>query len=167
MTLAINWKSWLLGSVLLLWGLQGLWLIWHFGDEGRDLAWRLVHGRVGAAIRQEDPFWQWLNTLAALMPPENTYVFLDDYEAGKEIQARYRLTPRRHILLPADVPPSFLFYYLHQEKASFLILRDLGQPLGSGLVAAENSPAFHPVALPGPGLVFRVEYGRLLGEFYD
>ncbi len=167
MTLARNWRTWLLGSIVLLWGLQGLWLAWHFQEEGRELARDLWHGQVGAAVRQKDPFWQWLNTLATLMPPDSTYIFLDNYEAGKEIQARYRLTPRRHVLLAPDVPPSFLFYFLRREKASFLIVRDPGRPLGSGVVAAENSPAFHAVDLPGPGLVFRVDWGRLRGEFYD
>ena len=164
---ARTWKTWLLYAVLLLWGLQGLWLAWHFQEEGRELAGDLWHGQVGAAIRQEDPFWQWLNTLAALMPPDSAYVFLDNYEAGKEIQARYLLTPRRHILLVPDVPPSFLFYFLRQEKASFLILRDKSQRQGLGVLAVETSPAFHPVDLPGPGLVFRVDWARLWGEFYD
>jgi hypothetical protein len=161
------WKSWLIKAVLLLWGLQVLGLAWHFGEEGRDLAWRLVHGKVGEAIRQENPFQQWLNTLAALMPPETAYVFLDNYEAGKEIEARYRLTPRRHLLLRPEVPPSFLFYHLRQGKATFLILRDQGQPLGPAMVAVRNSSVFHPVDLPGPGRVFRVDSGRLWGEFYD
>jgi len=165
--MAKTWKIWLLYAILFCWGLQGLWLLWHFRDEARDLARRLVHGKVGEAIRQEDPFQQWLNTLAALMPPDSTYVFLDRYEAGKEIEARYRLVPRRHLLLPPDVPPSFLFYTLRQEEASFLILRDKSLPRGPGVLAAEASPAFRPVPLPGPGLVFRVDWSCLRGEFYD
>jgi hypothetical protein len=164
---ARNWKAWLLYAVLFLWGLQGLGLVWHFQEEGRELARDLRHGQVGQAVRLVDPFWQWLADLEALMPPTAAYVFLDNYEAGKEIQARYRLTPRRHLLLPPEVPSSFLFYYLHRERASFLIVRDKTRPPGPGVLAAEAAPAFHSVALPGPGLVFRVDSALLWGEFYD
>jgi len=167
MAAAKNWRVWLLPGILLLWGLQCLWLAWHFGEEGRDLAWRLVHGKVGEAIRQEEPFQQWLTALAALMPTDSAYVFLDNYEAGKEIQARYRLVPRRHILLAPDVPPSFLFYALRRGKASFLILRDKSLAPAPGLLAAEASPAIRLLPIPGPGLVFRVDWARLWGEFYD
>ena len=167
MVQARNWRVWLLRLGLVIWGLQVLWLAWHFRGEGWEVAWRLEEGRVGEAIRQEDPFQHWLDALAALMPPDATYVFLDNYEAGKEIQARYQLVPRHHILLTPDVPPSFLFYSLRQEKASFLILRDKSQPRGPGVLAAEASPAFRAVPLSGPGLVFRVDWARLWGEFYD
>jgi hypothetical protein len=162
-----SWRPWLIKAVALLWVLQVGWLAWHFAPEAWELAGRAGGGRIGEAIRQEDPFYQWLTALAEVMPPEATYVFLDNYEAGKEIEARYQLTPRRHILLPPDVPPSFLFYTLRQERASFLIIREGGKPLGPGAQAALRSPAFHPVKLAGPGLVFRVDYNRLLAGFYD
>lgn len=162
-----NWKSWLVGGILLLWGLQVVWLAWYFAPEIRDLAGRVARRDVGQAIRQEDPFYRWLTALAAIIPKDATYLFLDDYEAGKEIEARYHLVPRRHILLSPEVPPSFLFYVARQEKASFLIIREREKPLGPGAQAATHSPAFQPVPLPGPGLVFRVDYSRLLGSFYD
>jgi len=162
-----NWRPWLIKCIAFLWGLQVVWLAWHFGPEARELAWRATHHRIGEAIRQEDPFYRWVTALAALISPEATYIFLDDYEAGKEIEARYHLTPRRHILLPPDVPPSFLFYALRKERASFLIIRDRERPLGPGVQAAIRSPAFSPVELPGPGLLFRVDYSQLRGDFYD
>ena len=165
--IARPWKAWLVKATLLLWGLQVLWLAWHFAPEVRELAWRISQGNVGAAVRQEDPLYRWAVALAAIMPPDATYVFLDDYEAGKEIQARYFLAPRRHVLLGPEVPASFLFYALHQEKASFLLVRDQGQPLGPGAQAAIQSPALQPVKQSGPGLVFRVDQQLLRWGFYD
>ena len=162
-----NWRSWLLRLVLLLWGAQVAFLFWSLGPEVRDLARRLAHGQVGQVIRQADPFYRWLTALAQVMPPETSYVFLDDYEAGREIEARYHLAPRRHRLLPPGVPASFLFHALRQEKASFLIIRDRARPLGPGAQAALASPALKPLDLPGPGLVFRVDWRRLQGDFYD
>lgn len=162
-----SWRPWLLRLVLFLWGLELMWLAWHFSPEVRDLVWRMATVQVGQAIRQEDPFYRWLTALAALIPQDATYLFLDHYEAGKEIEARYHLVPRRHVLLAPEVPPSFLFYVARKEKASFLIVRDREKPLGPGVLAAVQSPAFGAVALPGPGLVFRVDYNRLPGSFYD
>ncbi len=162
-----NWKLLLTRLFLVLWGLQVLYLGWHFGPEAADLVRRLSRGDVGAAIRQEDPFYQWIKSLARLIPERATYVFLDTYEAGKEIEVRYFLAPRRHILLYPDVPPSFLFYALHRDEASFLIIRDKTQPLGPGAQAALASPAVREVPLPGPGRVFRVEAALLRWGFYD
>jgi hypothetical protein len=164
---ARSWKAWIIRGFLILWGLQVIWLFFYFGPEVKDLAQRLAHGNVGDAVRREDPLYSWLQSLAAVIPASSTYVFLDNYEAGKEIEARYFLTPRRHILLGPDLPADFLFYVLHQEKATFLLLRDRSQPLGPGLQAAQGSPAFRAVDLPGPGLVFRVDYEALKWGFYD
>jgi hypothetical protein len=164
---ATIWKSRIIRGVLLLWALQVIWLFCHFEPEMRDLARRLAAGDVGPAIRQEEPLYPWLKSLAVIIPEQATYVFLDDYEAGKEIEAHYYLAPRRHILLPPQVPADFLFYVLHQEKASFLIIRDRQQPLGPGAQAARSSPAFRPLDLPGPGLAFRVDPGLLGWGFYD
>lgn len=152
--------------LLCLWGLQIIWLVWYFGPDGPDLALRVTRDQVGPAVRQEDPFYCWLTTLATIIPPGATYIFIDDYAAGKEIEARYHLIPRRHILLRPEVPPSFLFQALRQERASFLVIRSGDQPLGPGVQAAANSPAFRRIEVPGPGTVFRVDPSRL-GGFYD
>jgi hypothetical protein len=160
-------RLWLVSLILGLWGLQVLWLIWHFAPEAGDLARRLAHRHVGAAIRQEDPLYRWTTALKAVIPESAAYVFLDDYAAGKEIQVRYELAPRRHLLMLPDLPASFLFYALHQEHADFLLVRESPTPLGPGAQAALHCPAFHPVNLPGPGLVFRVDAGRLGWGFYD
>ena len=167
MTPAKTWRLWLVGLILGLWGLQVLWLIWHFGPEAADLAQRAARGSLGAAIRQEAPLYRWATALQAIIPPSATYVFLDDYAAGKEIEVRYYLAPRRRILQPPEVPASFLFFVLHQEQATFLLLRESKKPLGPGVLAALQSPAFQPVDLPGPGLTFRVDFSRLRWGFYD
>jgi hypothetical protein len=167
MTPAKTWRSWLVGLILGLWGLQVLWLIWHFGPEAADLFQRATRGSLGNAIRQEEPLYRWATALQALIPESATYVFLDDYAAGKEIEVRYYLAPRRHILWSPAVPASFLFYALHQEHAAFLLIRESPKPLGPGARAAVHSPAFQPVNLPGPGLVFRVDASRLRWGFYD
>jgi hypothetical protein len=167
MTSAKTSRPWLVRLILGLWGLQVLWLTWHFAPEAGDLARRLAHRDVGLAIRQEDPLYRWTTALEAVIPESATYVFLDDYTAGKEIQVRYELAPRRHLLLAPTVPASFLFYTLHQEHAAFLLIRKSPAPLGPGAQAAMHSPAFHPVDLPGPGLVFRVDASRLGWGFYD
>jgi hypothetical protein len=167
MTPAKTWRFWLLGLILGLWGLQVLWLIWHFGPEAADLAQRVARGSWGSAIRQEEPLYRWAATLQAVIPESATYVFLDDYTAGKEIEVRYYLAPRRHILQTPDLPAGFLFFVLHQEQATFLLLRETGNPLGPGVQAALHSPAFQPVNLPGPGLTFRVDFSRLRWGFYD
>jgi len=162
-----NWKNLLTRTLLVLWGAQIIWLAWHFGPEARDLVRRIAQGDVGAAIRQEDPLYRWAGALAALIPPDAAYVFLDNYEAGKEIEVRYYLAPRRHVLLPPDAVAPFLFYVLHQEQASFLLIREGDQPLGPGAQAAVQSQAVQPVVIPGPGKVYRVDHRRLHWGFYD
>ncbi len=162
-----TWRLWLVRIILCLWGLQVLWLIWHFAPEAGDLVQRLNRHDLGAAIRQEQPLYRWAGRLQAVIPEHATYVFLDDYALGQEIQVRYFMAPRRHILLPPDVPAGFLFYVLHQEHAAFLIIRDTSRPLGPGARAALNAPAFHRLKIPGPGLVFRVDARRLHWGFYD
>lgn len=157
----------LIKLLLLLWGLQLIWLVWYFGPDGGELAFRVTRNQVGPAVRQADPFYCWLTALVAVIPPKATYLFVDDYEAGKEIEARYHLVPRRHILLSPKAPPSFLFQALRQEQATFLVVRFGDQPPGLSVQAAASSPAFHPVIVPGPGKVFQVDFKRLLGGFYD
>jgi hypothetical protein len=167
MTPVKTWRLWLVGLILGLWGLQVLWLIWHFGPEAADLAQRATRGEIGNAIRQEEPLYRWATALQAVIPESAAYVFLDDYAAGKEIEVRYYLTPRRHILQAPDLPASFLFFVLHQEQAAFLLIRETQEPLGPGVKAALQSPAFQPVKIPGPGLAFRVDFSRLGWGFYD
>jgi hypothetical protein len=167
MTPRPTWRIWLVRLLLGLWGLQVLWLIWHFGPEAGDLARRIARGDVGGALRQEEPLYRWAMDLQAVIPETATYVFLDDYAEGREIKVRYYLAPRRHILLPPDIPASFLFYELHQHRAAFLLVRRTPKPLGPGARAAFTSPAFHRLNLPGPGLAFRVDAGLLKWGFYD
>ncbi|MDD2900885.1 MAG: hypothetical protein PHU44_00450 [Syntrophales bacterium] len=166
MKISTNWRHWLFRIVLGLWMLQIIWLAWYFAPEARDLAWRVADQRTGAAMRQEDPLYHWLLAVAPIIPPQSTYVFVDNYEAGKEIEARYHLAPRRHILLTPGTPPSFLFYTLHNDQASFLLVREGDKPWVSRK-AVQESPAFHRLAVPGPGLVYRVDYRKLSGRFYD
>ena len=162
-----NWKSFLTRALLVLWGLQLMWLAWHFGPEARDLVRRIAQGDVGAAIRQEDPLYCWARALSALIPPDASYVFLDNYEAGKEIEVRYYLAPRRHLLLPPDAGAPYLFYVLRQEQASFLLIREGDRPLGPGARAATQSQVAQPVVIPGPGKVYRVDHRRLHWGLYD
>jgi hypothetical protein len=162
-----TWRFWLVGLLVALWALQVLWLIWHFSPEATDLLQRAARGDLGGALRQEEPLYRWAAGLKAVIPEHATYVFLDDYAAGKAIQVRYFLAPRRHIRLDPKVPASFLFYVLHQNQASFLLIRQSPQPLGPGARAAFASPAFHRLDLPGPGLVFRVDARLLHWGFYD
>ncbi len=162
-----NWKNFLTRTFLILWGFQIIWLCWHFAPEARDLARRLARQDVGAAIRREDPLYRWAAALSARIPADAAYVFLDDYEAGKEIEVRYYLAPRRHLLLPPEASAPQLFYVLHQEQASFLIIREGDRPLGPGVRAALQSQALKELVVPGPGKVFRVDPGKLPWGFYD
>lgn len=162
-----TWKNYLFTAILCLWGLHLLWLAWHFAPEAGDAGKRLMLGTWGQAIRQEDPFSRWLAQLGEAMPPGAAYVFLDRYEAGKEIEARYHLYPRRHTLLTPQAPSSFLYFDLRRGRALFLVLRDPGQPISPSTKLALKSLAFHPVKFPGPGLVFQVDYQLLHGDFYD
>ena len=167
MTPAKTWRLWLVRLILGLWGLQVLWsgLALRAGGGGPGPSHR--PGTCGGAIRQEEPLYRWSIALRRLIPETAAYVFLDDYAAGKEIEVRYYLAPRRHILLSPEVPASFLFYALHQEHAAFLLIRESQKPLGPGGQAALHSPAFHRLDLPGPGLVFRVDADLLPWGFYD
>jgi hypothetical protein len=167
MTPAKTWRLWLVRLILGLWGLQVLWLIWHFSPQAGDLAQRVARREVGGDIRQAEPLYRWATALKAIIPETATYVFLDDYAAGKEIEVRYHMAPRRHIRLSPEVPASFLYYALHQKHAAFLLIRETPKPLGPGAQAALSSHAFHRVNLPGPGLVLRVDADRLRWGFYD
>jgi len=162
-----RWRLWMFRLIIGLWVLQLVWLPWFFRLEIKDVAGRVWSSSGGEAIRQEYPFYRWLLTLHSVIPPEATYVFLDNYEAGKEIEARYHLFPRRHLLLLPQSPPSLLFHTLRQYGVSYILVRDEAQSLGPGIAAAVKLGAAKRLTLPGPGLVFRVDPGRIVGGFYD
>ena len=151
MTPAKTWRLWLVGLILGLWGLQVLWLVWHFGPEAGTWPGEPPAGDVGAAIRQEDPLYRWATALQAVIPEHATYVFLDNYDAGKEIEVRYYLAPRRHLLLSPEVPAGFLFYALHQEQAAFLLIRESQTASGAGGPGRPALPRLSAGEPPGAG----------------
>jgi len=162
-----RWRLWLFYLVLGLWVLQFPWLIWQLREDLGDVAGKAASLSGGTALRQADPFYRWLLEVSRILPPDAIYVFLDDYEAGKEIEARYHLFPRRHLLLLPETPPSRLFHTLRQDGVAYVLVRDEKQPLGPGLAAALKLGAAERLGIPGPGLVFRVDPERLVGGFYD
>ncbi len=160
-------RQWLLRLILALFLCQLGWLAWQLRGDFTDLARRTWSGTWGNAVREEDPFYRWVAELNQAIPPGITYVFLDHYEAGKEVEARYHLFPRRHLLLLPDSPPSLLFYTLKQNQVSYVFVRDAGQPMGPGLEAALQLGAAKQLDLPGPGLVYQVDARLIRGGFYD
>ncbi|MEJ2093513.1 MAG: hypothetical protein P8X65_15135 [Syntrophobacterales bacterium] len=159
--------NWLLRLCLLLWVLQLAWLGWLLREELVEVPRRLWSHSTGEAVRQEDPFYRWLVQVDQVIPPHAAYLFLDRYEAGKEIEARYLLFPRPHHLLRPQASPNLLFYTLRQEHISYLLVRDPKLAVGPGLKAATAVNAAEPLPLAGPGLVFRVNPDRITGDFYD
>ena len=95
---AKTWRFWLVGLILGLWGLQVLWLCWHFGPEAADLAQRAARGSLGNTIRQEEPLYRWATALQGIIPESAAYVFLDDYAAGKKITWRDGIAAIYHII---------------------------------------------------------------------
>ncbi len=158
---------WLLRLILVLFVLQLGWLAWQLRGDLRDMAWRAWHHSWGTAVREEDPFYRWVTELNRDIPQEATYVFLDNYEAGKEVEARYHLFPRRHLLLLPESPPSLLFYTLKQNQVTYIFVRDAKLPPGPGLEAVLNLGAAKRLNLPGPGLVYEIDPQRIQGGFYD
>ena len=159
-------RHWLLRLILILFVCQLGWLGWQLRGDVADLAHRSWTQTWGNAVREEDPFYRWVAELNQAIPPGITYVFLDNYEAGKEVEARYHLFPRRHLLLLPDSPPSLLFYILKQNQVSYIFVRDAGQSHGPGPQggpAAENGQAAGPPR-PRPGLPGgrQAHQGRLL-----
>jgi hypothetical protein len=162
-----NWKFCLIRAFYVLWGAQLIWLAWHFAPEARDLARRIGTGEVGAAVRREDPMYLWSASLAAIIPPDATYVFVDNYEYGKEIEVGYYLAPRRHLLVTPETPAAFLFHTLYEEQAAYLIVRRQAKTPGPGVQAALRSQALLPLKIPGPGQAYVVDYRRFHWGFYD
>jgi hypothetical protein len=158
---------WLLRLVLVLFVLQLGWLVWQLRGDIGDMARRGWSHTWGTAVRQEDPFYRWVAELDRDIPPGVTYLFLDNYEAGKEVEARYHLFPREHLLLLPESSPSLLFYTLRQNHVTYIFVRDAKLPPGPGLQAALDLGAAQPLSLPGPGLVYRVDPKLIAGGFYD
>jgi len=161
------WHQWLLRLVLVLFVLQLGWLVWQLRQDIGDMARRGWSHTWGTAVREEDPFYRWVTELNRDVPPGVTYLFLDNYEAGKEVEARYHLYPRQHLLLLPEAAPSLLFYTLRQNNVTYIFVRDAKVPPGPGLQAALNLGAAARLNPPGPGLVYRVDPKRIHGGFYD
>ncbi|MGQ9689237.1 MAG: hypothetical protein ACUVXF_10685 [Desulfobaccales bacterium] len=161
------WRSWVVTAVVMLWLGQILWLVWHLRGEGGDLAQRLGRGSWGEAVRLEQPLYRWILQVQRLLPPEATYFFLDNYEAGKEIEVRYHLFPRQHILVSPDTQPSRLFHLLRQHQPAYVLVRDPQLASGFGLKAAMEAGAVVPLNSPSPGLVFAVQPTLITRGFYD
>jgi hypothetical protein len=159
--------NWLLRLCLLVWVLQLGWLGWQLREEIVEVPQRVWSHSWGEAVRQEDPFYRWLVQVDQVIPPRAAYLFLDNYEAGKEIEARYQLFPRPHHLLRPQASPSRLYLTLRQEQVSYLLVRDPKQALGPGLKAAMAAGVVEFLPLAGPGLAFRVNPDRITGSFYD
>lgn len=163
-----GWRGWLFRLILVLWVLQLAWLGWLVREEILDIPWRLWSHSWGQAVRQENPFYRWLVQMDQVLPPDDTYLFVDNYEAGKEIEARYHLFPRRHLLIRPRVPSSLFFHVLRHKQVSYLLLRDPQNSCTSpGLRDALAIEAAEPLPVPGPGLAFRVNPSRIAGGFYD
>jgi hypothetical protein len=161
------WHRWLLRLVLVLFVLQLGWLVWQLRGDIGDMARRGWFHTWGPAVRQEDPFYRWVAELDRDIPPGVTYLFLDNYEAGKEVEARYHLFPREHLLLLPESSPSLLFYTLRQNHVTYIFVRDAKLPPGPGLQAVLDLGAAQLLNLPGPGLVYRVDPKLIKGGFYD
>lgn len=159
----ISWRH----LVLVLWLGQLVWLAWHFAPEAVDLTQRLASGRTGAAVRQEDSFYLWLTEIKDMLPDASTYIFVDCYEAGKDIEARYHLYPRQMVRLHPLATPTVLFEEIKKAGAAFLVLRECNlYPQWQFLFQPEN-PVFQALPVSGPGMVFKVDPQRVTGGFYD
>jgi hypothetical protein len=151
----------------ILWLLQVGWLGWWFAPEAKDIAVRLANGQIGESIRRHDPFFQWMEVLKTIIPHCATYVLVDCYEAGQDIVARYSLYPRRFERALPTTTPSVLFDLLAREQASFLLVRECNLPSSLNYLENRQNPAIVRLPISGPGLVYRVDYPRLIGGYYD
>jgi hypothetical protein len=157
----------LLRAILFLWVVQLGWLAWHFAPEVIDLSQRLVSGRAGESVRQEDVYYRWLQEIKTLLPPCSTFIFVDCYEAGKDIEARYFLYPRKMVLLNPLATPSVLFEEIKKEHADYLVLRECNLYPQWQFLFQPGNPVFQALPESGPGMIFRVDPQRLTGGFYD
>jgi hypothetical protein len=160
-------KSFLIRIISALWMVQLVWLGWHFAPEAADLGCRLATCRVGEAVRQEESYYAWLEKVKTIMPAKSTFIFVDCYEAGKDIEAGYILYPRKIVTMNPMATPTALFEEIKEEGAEYLILRECNlYPQWQFLFQPDN-PVFRRVEVPGPGLVFKVDLQKLTGGFYD
>ncbi|MBW1917747.1 MAG: hypothetical protein JRI57_06960 [Deltaproteobacteria bacterium] len=159
--------GWAVITILALWLAQIGWLGWRFAPEGRDLVQRLLAGQVGAAVRQQEPFFQGLTEIQEIIPASATYVFLDKYEAGKENEVRYLLYPRRHVLLPPHITPTPLFNRLIREQAAYLIVRGDMPPAAQYYLNNPSHPGFQSLLETSAGAVYRVRSQLLVRGYYD
>jgi len=150
-----------------LWLLQLGWLAWHYAPEALEVTQRLASGEVGGAVRQEDAYYRWLGELAELLPPTATYIFIDRYEAGKYLETRYVLHPRRMVRLNPQVTPAFLYDRIVREQAEYLILPEGEASVTWKYVSQSDSHLFQALPTSGPGMVFRVNLRQVTGGFYD
>ena len=153
--------------ILGLWLVQLIWLAWHFAPEAMDIGCRLATCRTGEAVRREEAYYRWLQEIQVLVPSSSTYIFVDCYEAGKDIEAGYILYPRKMVTMNPLATPTALFEKIKKEGAQYLILRECNlYPQWQFLFQPDN-PVFHPLPVSRPGMVFKVDLQKLTGGFYD
>ena len=153
--------------ILALWFVQLVWLAWHFAPEAVDLGRRIATCRAGEAVRQEEAYYRWLKELEAVMPQSSAYIFVDCYEAGKDIEAGYILYPRKIVTVNPMATPTVLFEEIKKREARYLVLRECNlYPQWQFLFQPDN-PVFHPLPVSGPGMIFQVDLQKLKGGFYD
>lgn len=156
-----------LALLLLAWLGQFLWLAWNFAPEVRDLARKLLSRTWGESLREQDPLVQEARQLAALMPPEATYLYLDRYEAGRYLQLRYLLHPRRQIRLNPAVTPTRLYDEVRRWQATFLVIQGwTAYPRLDFLFSADPRP-FRRLWEAAPVVVFATPPAEINSSYYD
>ncbi len=151
----------------LLWLGQLAYLSWHFAPETVTLVQDLAAGRWGGGPAAAEPLAQEAEKLAALLPPTATYLFLDYYEAARDIKIRYLLYPRRQVRLEPRVTPTRLYAEIKRRQAEYLVLPRQVVFLGLDFLFSPEPEPFRPLTGDLDALVFQVEPQRLRGTFYD
>jgi hypothetical protein len=127
----------------------------------------LASGKIGEAVHQEDTYYRWLRELREILPPASPYIFVDCYESGKDIEARYLLYPRKMVRLNPLATPSVLFEEIKKEQAEYLILRECNLYSHWRFLFQPENLVFQAIPVSGPGMVFKVEVRQVIGGFYD